>query len=94
VLHEVVGRLLRVAQGDGPIGVEVSGRLEPLDDLLGIDREQGLAGQCRLLQVAAHDGAAHLAHLGHGFAGEEVDERLAFERLVGLAETPGGEMHG
>ena len=46
-----------------------------------------------LLQVAAHDGAAHLAHLGDGLAGEKVDERLALDRLVGFAETPGGEMH-
>ena len=94
LLHEVIGRLLRVADGDRAIGVEIPRRLEPLNDLLRVDRQQRPAGLGGLLKVAAHDRPANAADLGDGFTGQEVDERIAFERLVGLAETPNGQVHG
>jgi hypothetical protein len=34
-----------------------------------------------------------LADLGDGLPGEEMDERIALERIVRLAEPIGGEMH-
>ena len=75
------------------MGVEIACGLEPFDDLLGIDGQQRRPGLTRLLQIAADDRAAHLADLGDLLAGEEVDERFAFERLVGLAEPIGWKMH-
>ena len=75
------------------MGIEIAGSLEPLDDLLGVDREQGLAGGPGLREVAAQESAPHLAHFSHRLAREEVNERVTLERLVWLAETPGGKVH-
>jgi len=42
-LHEVVGRLRTAANRAGAIGIEIPGRLQPFDDLLGLDRQAAAA---------------------------------------------------
>ena len=73
--------------------VEIAGGLRPLDDFIGIDFQQRFTGSGHLRCVAAHDGTAHLAHLGDSLACQEVDKLRAFQRLVRFSKTKGGEVH-
>ena len=78
-VHELVGSLLAVTDGQGALGIEVRRSLEAINQLSARNVSQNLACQRSLTHVTLDDATIGLADGGNRLAGTKVDDFVAFQ---------------